>query len=55
MASRTAPEIGLFDLTAISFICFPPGSVVTYRVVVYVIALMIAGLAIRRRGGRCPR
>jgi hypothetical protein len=43
MASRTAPEIGLFDLTAISFICFH---------LVYLIALLMAGLAIHRRDGR---
>jgi agmatinase len=46
---RIAHEIGLRGLTGMSFICIPPGSAVTYRVIVYVITFLMAGLALRRQ------
>lgn len=49
---RTAYEVGLRGLTGMSFICIPPGSAVIYRVIVYVIAYLMAGLAMRRRRGK---
>jgi len=42
---RIAHEIGRRGLTAMSFICIPPGSKVGYRVIVYVIMYLLAGLA----------
>ena len=45
---RIAHEIGKRGLSGLSFICIPPGSAVTYRVVVYVIMYMLAGLAMRK-------
>ena len=45
---RIAHEIGKRGLRGMSFICIPPGSAVTYRVVVYVIMYMLAGLAMQR-------
>jgi agmatinase len=47
---RVAHELGLRGLGGMSFICIPPGSAVMYRVVVYVIMYMMAGLAIKRQG-----
>lgn len=47
---RIAHEIGKRGLSGLSFICIPPGSAVTYRVVVYVIMYMLAGLAMRKMG-----
>ena len=44
---RIAHEIGKRGLNGLSFICIPPGSALVYRVVVYVIMYMLAGLAIR--------
>ena len=35
-----------------SFICIPPGSAVIYRVIVYVITYLMAGLAIRKQEAR---
>ena len=35
-----------------SFICIPPGSAVIYRVVVYVIMYLMAGLAMRKGAKR---
>lgn len=46
---RIAHEIGLRGLTGMSFICIPPGSAVIYRVIVYVITYLMAGLVKRRR------
>jgi agmatinase len=46
---RIAHEIGKRGLSGMSFICIPPGSAIVYRVVVYVIMYMLAGLAMRRR------
>lgn len=46
---RIAHEIGLSGLSGMSFICIPPGSAVTYRVIVYVITYLLAGLVLRRR------
>ena len=48
---RIAHEIGRHGLTGMSFICIPPGSAVIYRTIVYVIAYLMAGLVMRRRGG----
>lgn len=45
---RIAHEVGRRGLGGLSFICIPP-SAVTYRVVVYVIMYMAAGLAMSRR------
>ena len=42
---RIAHEIGLRGLTKMSFICIPPGSSVVYRVIVYIIMYLAAGLA----------
>ena len=47
---RIAHEIGKRGLSGMSFICIPPGSAVTYRVIVYVIMYLIAGLAMRKAG-----
>ena len=46
---RLAHEIGLRGLTGMSFICIPPGSMVIYRTIVYIIAFLIAGIAISRQ------
>jgi len=53
---RTAFEIGKRGLTGMSFICIPPGSAVVYRVVVYTIVYLLAGLALSRaeRKGTVP-
>jgi agmatinase len=45
---RIAFEIGKRGLTGMSFICIPPGSAVIYRVIVYVIAFLLAGVATSR-------
>ena len=45
---RLAHEIGKRGLTGMSFICIPPGSMVTYRLIVYIIAFLIAGLTLSR-------
>jgi agmatinase len=50
-AIRIAHEIGLRGLSGLSFICIPPGSPVIYRVIVYVICYMMAGLALRKAKG----
>jgi agmatinase len=47
---RIAHEIGRRGLSGMSFICIPPGSAVVYRVIVYVIWYLLAGLAIRKLG-----
>lgn len=49
---RTAYEVGMRGLTGMSFICIPPGSAVIYRVIVYVITYLMAGLVMRRRAGK---
>jgi agmatinase len=49
---RIAHEIGLRGLTGMSFICIPPGSAVMYRVIVYVITYLMAGLAMRKQNAR---
>jgi agmatinase len=41
---RIAYEIGKRGFDGLSFICIPPGSMVSYRIVVYVIMYMCAGL-----------
>ena len=46
---RLAHEIGLRGLTGMSFICIPPGSMVIYRTIVYVIAFLLAGIVISRQ------
>ncbi|HRO90965.1 MAG TPA: arginase family protein [Promineifilum sp.] len=45
---RLAHEVGKRGISALSFICIPPGSAVIYRVLVYVIMFMCAGLAMRK-------
>ncbi len=47
---RIAHEIGKRGLAGLSFICIPPGSALAYRVIVYVIMYMLAGLAMRKIG-----
>jgi agmatinase len=41
---RLGYEIGRRGLDGLSFLCIPPGSLVTYRVIVYVIMYMLAGI-----------
>ncbi len=48
---RVAHEIGKRGLTGFSFICIPPGSAVIYRTIVFVIAYLLAGMAMRKQGG----
>jgi agmatinase len=45
---RIAHEIGLRGLSGMSFIAIPPGSPIMYRVIVYIITYLLAGLAIRK-------
>jgi agmatinase len=47
---RVAHEIGKRGLAGMSFICIPPGSAVIYRVIVYVIMYLLAGMAVTRQG-----
>jgi agmatinase len=47
---RIAHELGLRGVDGFSFICIPPGSAVVYRVIVYVIAFLMAGMVLRRLG-----
>ena len=47
---RIAHEIGRRGLTGMSFICIPPGSAVIYRLIVYIIMYLAAGLALRKLG-----
>lgn len=49
---RIAHEIGKRGLTGLSFICIPPGSAVIYRVIVYVIAYLLAGMAMARMASK---
>ncbi len=46
---RIAHEIGKRGLTSMSFICIPPGSNSIYRLIVYIIAYLMAGLV---KGGQ---
>lgn len=46
---RIAYEIGRRGIAGLSFICIPPGSAVVYRLIVYVIAFLMAGMATGRR------
>ena len=45
---RIAHEIGRRGVTGFSFICIPPGSAAVYRVIVYIIVYLAAGLALRK-------
>ncbi len=45
---RIAHEIGKRGLTGMSFICIPPGSSVIYRLIVYIVVYLAAGLALRK-------
>ena len=47
---RIAHEVGRRGLTGMSFICIPPGSAVVYRLIVYIIMYLAAGLALRKLG-----
>jgi agmatinase len=51
---RLGYEIGKRGLDGLSFLCIPPGSFVTYRVIVYVIMYMLAGIVEsgRHRGAK---
>jgi agmatinase len=49
-AIRIALETGKRGFTAASFICIPPGSAVVYRLIVYMIMFMMAGLAMKKLG-----
>ena len=51
---RIAHEIGRRGLTGMSFICIPPGSAVVYRLIVYIIMYLAAGLALRKLGRGAP-
>ena len=48
---RIAHEIGLRGLTGMSFICIPPGSAVIYRLIVYIVMYLAAGMALRKLNG----
>lgn len=48
---RIAYEIGTRGLDAMSFICIPPGSAVVYRLIVYVIMYLMAGMAEHKTRG----
>jgi len=41
---RLAQEVGKRGLNGLSFICIPPGSLIGYRTIVYVIMYLLAGL-----------
>ncbi len=45
---RIAHEIGRRGVSGFSFICIPPGSAAVYRVIVYIIVYLAAGLALRK-------
>jgi agmatinase len=45
---RLAYEIGKRRLAGLSFICIPPGSAIIYRVIVYTIMYLFAGMAMAR-------
>ena len=47
---RVSHEIGRRGLAGMSFICIPPGSAVVYRLIVYIIAYLMVGLAQSRQG-----
>jgi agmatinase len=49
---RIAFEIGKRGLAGLSFICIPPGSAVIYRVIVYVVVYLLAGMATARITGQ---
>lgn len=49
---RIANEIGQRGLSGMSFICIPPGSKIVYRVIVYVIMYLMAGII---EGGHVKR
>jgi agmatinase len=52
-AIRLGHEVGKRGASGLSFICIPPGSAVTYRVIVYVIMYFLAGIAMHRtKGGK---
>jgi len=46
---RVAHEVGLRGCAGFSFICIPPGSAAVYRLIVYVIAYMLAGRVLAAR------
>ena len=46
---RLSYEIGRRGFNALSFICIPPGSAVTYRLIAYVIMYMLAGNIIAKK------
>ncbi len=46
---RLGFEVGKRGLTGFSFICIPPGSMVIYRTIVYVIMYMLAGIVVSKQ------
>ncbi len=49
---RIAHEIGRRGLSGMSFIAIPPSSPIMYRVIVYIVMYLLAGLAITKRGSK---
>jgi arginase family enzyme len=49
---RVAHEVGLRGVNGLSFICIPPGSAAVYRLIVSVIAYMVAGRVMARDASR---
>ena len=47
---RIAHEIGKRGITGMSFICIPPGSALIYRLIVYIVAYLAAGVALKKLG-----
>jgi len=52
---RLAYEVGKRGLDAMSFICIPPGSAVVYRLIVYVIMYLMAGMVEGGKKGRAHK
>jgi agmatinase len=48
---RIAYDVGRRGCAAFSFICIPPGSAAVYRLIVHVIAYVMAGKVVSARGG----
>jgi agmatinase len=49
---RVAHELGLRGVKGFSFICIPPGSPVIYRLIVYIVMYLLAGVVISGRIGK---
>ena len=48
---KIAHEVGKRGVSGMSFICIPPGSAIVYRVIVYIVMYMLAGIAMSRTDG----